>query len=332
MLVGDSRQARLIAVWAVFAAFFVLLATAWAAEAPTWESLQKVYDYPRDLKLEPTESMKAETGLWKLLSITYKSTNGETVPALLELPKSGEGPFPCVIVQHGYGGNKESMVIPFGATAAQTGIAIFGIDAQYHGERKVAGKDIFSTDLASDRKALIQTVIDLRRAVDYLRTRPDIDSTRIGYVGASMGAILGAIFGGVEPRVKAFALLVGGGNWKELIGASTIGAAGPLREEMARKGVDFAGTFADVEPLNFVGHISPRPILMLNGKQDTIVPPRCTEQLYEKANEPKRIVWYDTGHMLNDPSALTTLADWVKEHVVGKPAEDKGAGTQPAKG
>jgi cephalosporin-C deacetylase-like acetyl esterase len=329
--VNDRKYTLWIAVWAVIAALFVLGAAAWSAEAPAWETLKKTYDYPTDIRLDAKETVKNETETWKLLAITFKSTNGETVPALLVLPKTGKGPYPCVISQHGYGGNKESMVIPFGAAAADGGLAIIGIDAQYHGERKVEGKDIFSTDLESDHKALIQTVVDLRRLVDYLQTRTDIDAKRIGYVGASMGAILGAIFGGVEPRVKAFALVVGGGNWKKLIATSTIGAAGPLRKELAEKETAFETLFADVEPLNFVAHISPRPILMLNGKQDTIVPPACTEELYETAKEPKRIVWFDTGHGITDPSALTTLGEWVQENVVGKQAPDKGEDMGSAK-
>jgi len=49
-------------------------------------------------------------------------------------------------------------------------------------------------------------------ADDYLETKPEIDKERIGYAGGSMGGILGVIFIGVEPRIKAAALIVAGGT------------------------------------------------------------------------------------------------------------------------
>jgi dienelactone hydrolase len=51
---------------------------------------------------------------------------------------------------------------------------------------------------------------DLSRAIDFLQTRPDIDSSRIGYSGISGGADAGFIFVALEPRLKAAALLGGG--------------------------------------------------------------------------------------------------------------------------
>jgi fermentation-respiration switch protein FrsA (DUF1100 family) len=44
------------------------------------------------------------------------------------------------------------------------------------------------------------------------------------------------------------------------------------------------------DPVRWVGKISPRPVLFVRGDQDTIVPPKMTERLFEAANEPKRII------------------------------------------
>jgi dienelactone hydrolase len=55
-----------------------------------------------------------------------------------------------------------------------------------------------------------QVVKDFRRSVDYLGTRPEIDTTKIAYYGMSWGGVLGAIIPAVEERLKAV-VLVGGG-------------------------------------------------------------------------------------------------------------------------
>jgi len=227
-----------------------------------------------------------------------------------------------MIVQHGYGGDKQSFVTLFAPGSTALGYAVIGIDAQYHGERKVEGKDIFSTDLESDRAALIQTVVDLRRTVDYLESRKDIDKTHIIYAGASMGGILGSIFGGVEHRPKAFCLMVGGGNWKELISSSDILASMPLKSKVAEMGAEAEKMFQDIEPLNFIGHMAPRPLLMLNGKQDTTVPPKCSQQLFDAAKEPKKIVWFDAGHSLADPKVIPVLGGWMQEQIGKAPVQE----------
>jgi dienelactone hydrolase len=53
---------------------------------------------------------------------------------------------------------------------------------------------------------------DLQRAVDVLRSRPNVDADRIAYVGFSWGGATGALFVGIERRLKAAALVVGHGG------------------------------------------------------------------------------------------------------------------------
>ena len=57
---------------------------------------------------------------------------------------------------------------------------------------------------------LIQMVKDLRRSIDYLETRPDIDSRKLAFYGMSWGGWLGTIIPAVEERFKASVLVAGG--------------------------------------------------------------------------------------------------------------------------
>ena len=51
---------------------------------------------------------------------------------------------------------------------------------------------------------------DVRRAIDYLETRADIDKSRIAYYGLNTGANRGPLVGALEPRLKTMILLGGG--------------------------------------------------------------------------------------------------------------------------
>lgn len=53
----------------------------------------------------------------------------------------------------------------------------------------------------------------------------------------------------------------------------------------------------ETDPVRHVGDISPRPVLMINGRRDTVVPPQCADELFAAAREPKEIIWHDSDHI-----------------------------------
>ena len=60
--------------------------------------------------------------------------------------------------------------------------------------------------------------------------------------------------------------------------------------------------------------VSPRPLLLVHGEEDTRLPPRCSQQIYEWAKEPKELVLYPgAGHGLRQckDQLRELLADWL---------------------
>jgi dienelactone hydrolase len=127
----------------------------------------------------------------------------------------------------------------------------------------------------------------VRRAVDVLRSLPSVDDDRIGYVGWSAGARMGAIVAGVEHRIKALDLLAGG--------------AVPLDEYLAQAPPEFRGQLEPLlgktDPLRYVGHAAPSALLFQNGRRDEVVPQAALRALSREGSIPKDIRWYDTGHI-----------------------------------
>lgn len=281
---------------------------------PTWQELQKQYALPADLPLEAAREKLSETGDGTLYKVTYRSINAQKVPALLYLPKLAKSPMPVVVFQHGLGSTKEQILNDqVKAALAKEGFAGFAIDAALHGERKETGKEpreFFSTV----KQPVFQTVADLRRGVDYLATVPEVDAKRIGFYGISMGGFLGALATGLDPRFRAVALVVAWADW----GAFT------QNSEMARKAAEsylltpelVRQLMADVDPLYFVGHISPRPILMENGRTDKLIPTASAEALHKAAKEPKQVRWYPGGHEIYaDPDAMKDALDFLEKNL-----------------
>ncbi|MEM2248937.1 MAG: alpha/beta fold hydrolase [Candidatus Bathyarchaeia archaeon] len=280
---------------------------------------RRYYEYDRALPLNVHEEVIEDKDNYKLIKVYFDSVNNERVPGLLMLPKR-DGKVPCVIFLHGYGGSKDD-IRRVADVVAREGYALMAIDAKYHGERREIGKELFSPDINISVNGIIQTVIDLRRAVDYLETKPEIDIERVGYVGGSMGGILGAIFIGVEPRIKAAALIVAGGNMSLMIRESKHYTMPKIREYIRRENVSYEElqrVLDPIDPINFIGYFSPRPIVFHLGKYDEDVPAESGRQLYERAGEPKQVYWYDTGHNVPLDLVLARILDFMDRNLLGK--------------
>jgi len=248
--------------------------------------LRHYYDYDRGLPLEAVIDTVYRRPDKVRLHVQYTSVHDCRVSALWTLPRKGTGPLPAIIVQHGLGDRKEVDYVEVADSAfPEAGFAVFRIDFQYHGERKREGRSVrFDAGLPfTSRDAWAQTVFDLRRAVDFLDSRPEIDPLRTGYLGISLGGIIGAVFCAVEPRVEAPILALAGGGLRFVL-------RGKAFEDSVRR------LFAPIEPLNFVQWISPRPVLFVLATKDEIIPQASSLLLYHEARKPKRIWWYEGHH------------------------------------
>ncbi len=138
---------------------------------------------------------------------------------------------------------------------------------------------------------LIQVIKDLRRSVDYLETRPDVDAGKLAYYGMSWGGHLGAIIPAVERRFAASVLLAAG----------LTGLGRP-----------------EVSDLNYVRHVR-TPTLILNGRYDTIFPPETSSRpLLELLGTPpahKRLVLYETDHIPPRTEYITEALAWLDAYL-----------------
>jgi dienelactone hydrolase len=177
----------------------------------------KMLDRPRTPPNVKEGETKTEQGLveLKLSFASEKRSDGteERVPVLIVRPDKGLERFPCVIVLHGTGGNKEGQR-GFLVELARRGIMGVAIDARYHGERSggAKGSEAYVAAITRAWQAkpgekqehpfYYDTCWDLWRTLDYLQTRPDVDPERLGMIGFSMGGIQTWLAAAADERVK----------------------------------------------------------------------------------------------------------------------------------
>jgi hypothetical protein len=143
---------------------------------------------------------------------------------------------------------------------------------------------------AFDYPHTILRLVALRRAIDVLLARTDVDPSRLGFVGLSDGAELGGILAGVDHRVKAFALESAAGVWD-------IGGNAAYQKRMHL-----------LDPVRYIGHAAPAHLLFQNGRQDDVLAPRDERAFQRAGSRPKDIRWYDLGHKLGDQADQERMA------------------------
>jgi dienelactone hydrolase len=256
-----------------------------------------------------------EVGSWRdegvtVHDVSYASPRGGRVPAFVVVP-DGDGPFAGLILQHGMPSSRRDM-LPIALEFARLGAVGVAIDAPF---ARRSGNPVRFDE--RDRAEQIQLVVDLRRAVDLLRARSDVDGARLAYLGVSYGAAMGGLLAGVEHRIAAFVLAVGDGGLVEHFGArhDAGGSLPPFPADRRRRWLD---AMQPIEPLRLITRAS-APLLMQSGRQDDLVPPPDARRYQRAAPEPKQIKWYDAGHQL-PPQATCDQARWLSVHVGIAPA------------
>lgn len=250
---------------------------------------------------------------YRRVKVYYQGLMGEEVPAVLTLPHDAPEPVPCIIFLHGIGQNKD-FIDEIAAPFVREGFAMATFDQYTRGERRLADPSRLDQVLALRRRG-VKTVIETRRLIDYLQTRPDIAGDRIYLVGASYGAITGCTAAAFDERIRAVVLVYGGGNLPLLLNnRASREALGKWRGLVTTFS---AWLVAPSDPIRYAARIAPRPILFQNGTDDSLIPTAAAEALFEAAREPKSITWYEGDHIGLDretvEKVLAEALNWLKK-------------------
>jgi dipeptidyl aminopeptidase/acylaminoacyl peptidase len=158
---------------------------------------------------------------------------------------------------------------------------------------------------------------DLLSAIDYLETRGDVDGTKIGALGVSMGGATSILAAAQDRRIRAVVSDCGYSDVRSVIASSFRRFIGlpafpfaPITVLVAewRTGV----RVDSVRPMDKIGLIGPRAVLLIHGLDDADVPPAHSARNFAAAKEPKELWWvHGAGHGSSREMAGAEYADRV---------------------
>jgi predicted esterase len=267
-----------------------------------YAAYKALYTYdrgPLDARVESTE----DTEHWRAEQVSIAAAYGhERVPLYVLLPKNAAPPYQTVIwFPGGYafglfplgrdlGGAPGASLFSF---VPRSGRAIVlpiyqGTFQRFRGVGEMPSDD----QMNAYRDMVVQWSKDLGRTIDYLETRSDIDTQRLGFFGVSAGANAALPIVAVEPRFKAVVLLSGG--------------LPAIRRP------------AEADPLNFAPHIT-APTLMLNGRDDFIFPLETVARplftLLGAPSDRKRLAIHESGHVPPLNELIRDVLGWFDEYL-----------------
>jgi dienelactone hydrolase len=232
--------------------------------------------------------------------VEFPGADGETRVAHWQLPP-GTGPHPTVVVFPIRAGN-HVVSEALAKALVNRGYAAIWIEKR----RSLFGDDDHRApgDFAAFAADLSDFVLDARRLIGWLATRPEVDPERIATAGVSLGGILAATTLAQEPRAHAGFFVMAGGGLPEILRDSQDGDVVEFRAKgIAAKAFVDPGDLArraraytdPMDPLTWAHRIEPEQVLLISARYDQVIAPERTLALWQALGRPRWLT-VPTGH------------------------------------
>jgi dienelactone hydrolase len=307
----------------LLAAFITV--TCIVAKAQTPEMLAH-FDYDQKAPLGMKELGVEKRGDVTIHDITYVSPKGGVVPSYLVVPK-GKGRFAAVIWGHWYWDNSpmrnRKQFLDEAVALAPTGVVSLLTDGPVArpGHEKI-------TDFLSDKNVeeRVQQVIDMRRGVDLLLARKDVDPKRIAFVGHSYNAAVGAFLSGIDKRIGSFVLMAGGLSDEVTLNTPEVR---DFRQQLGPEKFDaYMKKYSWADQGKYVSHAAPAMVFLQFATQERFITPERAKLYAAVVSEPKRFKIYEAPHALNAEARSDRLA-FLAERLKLKPLSPEVIGAIP---
>jgi eukaryotic-like serine/threonine-protein kinase len=265
----------------------------------TFEMFRGVYEYDRaPLQAQIDAVAPADGAGWRRETVSYSGPGGvERMTAYLFVPTRAAPPFQAVVYFPGSAATQlpssaQNVAWPDVTFLAKSGrLVMFPVyKGTFERITPETERSLVAIDSIAYRDLQIDLTREVRRAVDYLMSRGDVDRERLVYYGLSWGAVLGPIPLALEPRLRTAVLVSGGLYWM------------PLRPE--------------ADPANFLPRVT-QPVLMINGQYDGFYVAASRQKFFDLLGSPDKKFMEIPGAGHAGPRAVSigeTLA-WLDRHL-----------------
>lgn len=230
----------------------------------------------------------------------------EDVRGILTRPRENGRPLPAILYGHSHGGGyeigagelldgREYLVDPLGPVFARAGYVTLCIDMPVFGERAIVSEGYAAKARLWHGKSLFgQMLSDHAAALSYLVGRADVDASRIGAFGISMGCVLSYWLAALDERIAAVAHLCCFADFRTMIELDAHDGHGIY--------LTVPGLLREADGGSIAALISPRPQLVCIGEADHLTPPEAVARAWNEL-EPAYLRHPDQLQLVSEPGS-----------------------------
>jgi len=314
-----------------------ILAFSVALGQESYDQLVRHWDYDKTAPLNIKQAGVRDQDGVKVYDISYSGPvgdrgpavgpNGGVVTAYLVVP-SGVGPFPAIVYGHWCmpGSDKKSRLefLDEAVVLARSGVTSLLPD------HVIVHPGFVEDNTPLNEKQIaveVQQEVNLRRGVDLLVARKDVDPKRIAYVGHSCDAVAGGFLSGIEKRFKAFVIMAGG--LSDEVDKKTK-AYEDYRQRVGPARLDaFEAKYSWMDPGKYVAHSGPATMFLQFATDEPFLNGDLARQYLEVVGGPKKLKVYDAPHALNAEATRDRIA-FLAEQLLFNPPDPQAVTRIPA--
>jgi len=274
-------------------------------------ALLQHFAYDKNAPLNVQEAGVEHRGTVTVHDISYDSPKGGRVPAYVVVP-AGKGPFAAVVWGHWYMPGSEFLnrkeFLAEAAAIAPAGAVSLLIDGPIARPGHVQDQSPLNEQQVTDR---VQSIVDMRRGVDLLLARSDVDPRRVAYVGHSYNAETGAFLSGIDRRFKCFVLMAG--TMSDVVTMKAKEMQAYRLKVGEQKFDDFMNRYSWLDQGKYISHAAPAYVFLQYGSQEDFLTPERDRAYAAVVSEPKRFKLYDAPHALNAEARRDRVAFLIEQ-------------------
>jgi len=167
------------------------------------------------------------------------------------------------------------------------------------------------------QRAVKQTPAAVGLATDYLMQQNYTDKAHLEYIGVSLGAFFISVPAVMDPRIARVWIVQGGAKPITIIKQNFL-----KQVDSERLGTVFSYLIGHamgahhIDPVKWVGKISPRKVILVNSEHDEALPLTTVNALHQAALQPKEVIWVKGSHVTSSrKDVIAQLSDIVLSRI-----------------
>lgn len=254
--------------------------------------------------------------MWINNLVNIQNIQIENIPSTIISPKNHPEKMPVIFFYHGWSSSRDKH-INMGTLLACNGYLVVIPDSIHHGERGTINYQSLESGLTNFWPTVVNSLKEFPILMDYIKINYNINEDSIGVAGHSMGGMITSGILAHNPVVSAAVILNGSGAWADAT-LDLMGSHYEEQKEIIDKGLE---ELKPLIPINNIEKFKNKPILILHGEKDMIVPKHSSEIFFNALKdayddkEKVEIVTYDRLNHFITEAMITEMLNWFNNYL-----------------